>query len=200
MFVLGLTGSIATGKSTVLGFFAELGVPTCSADTAVHDLYSGEAVAPVVKAFPGVVVEGIVDRGKLAARLVAQPERIGELEAIVHPLVREKMLAFLKTMKARGEALVVLEIPLLFETRNRYPLDAIAVTWCSEGEQRRRALERGGMSVEKFESMLARQMPQAEKKTRADFLVDTGKSLAETRADVAHIAETCRARASGKKS
>lgn len=194
MFHLGLTGSIATGKSTVLKMFAARDIPIYSADDAVHALYQNEAVAPVAALFPGTNVDGHIDRAILAQKLIDNPQRLAELEAIVHPLVREKMLAFLQKAAEDGVDLAILEIPLLFETGADYTLDAIAVTTCADAEQRRRALSRPGMSVEKLQTMLARQMPQAEKKARADFVIDTGTSLEDTEAEVDKIIATCRKR------
>jgi len=198
MFALGLTGSIATGKSTVLAIFEDLAIPVYSADAAVHELYQGAAVEPVEALFPGVTDKGVIDRQKLAKALVAAPDRISELEAVVHPLVREKMQQFLRHAADSGAALAVLEIPLLYETGADYPVDAIAVTACSDAEQRRRALARPGMSVEKLETILARQMPQAEKKRRADFVINTDVPLPATRAEVIEIIEKCRENAVGK--
>ncbi len=198
MFALGLTGSIATGKSTVLALFKDQGIPVYSADDAVHVLYQGEAVTPVEALFPGVAQNGVINRQKLAGALIAAPDRIGELEAVVHPLVHQKMQQFLDDTAADGADLAVLEIPLLFETGKDYPVDAVAVTACSDAEQRRRALARPGMSVEKLETILARQMPQAEKKRRAGFVINTDVPLPDTRAEVIEIIEKCRGTASSK--
>ncbi|UJQ93540.1 dephospho-CoA kinase [Mariluticola halotolerans] len=198
MFALGLTGSIATGKSTVLALFKDQGIPVYSADDAVHALYQGEAVTPVEALFPGVAENGVINRQKLAGALIAAPDRIGELEAVVHPLVHQKMQQFLDDTAADGADLAVLEIPLLFETGKDYPVDAVAVTACSDAEQRRRALARPGMSVEKLETILARQMPQAEKKRRAGFVINTDVPLPDTRAEVIEIIEKCRGTASSK--
>ena len=192
MFVLGLTGSIATGKSTALQNFADAGIPVYSADAAVHELYRDEAVIPVGSAFPGVVVDGAIDRQKLGQLLVEKPERLQELEDIVHPLVGEKMRAFLAQAEQSGADIAVLEIPLLFETGRTYPVDAIAVTACNENEQRRRALARPGMTVEKFQTILARQLPQAEKKKRADFVIDTGHDFDDTARQIDKIIAQCR--------
>jgi dephospho-CoA kinase len=193
MFRLGLTGSIATGKSTVLKMFGEQ-VPVYSADAAVHELYTGEAVAPVGAAFPGVVEEGAINRQKLGEILVTEPQRLADLEKIVHPLVHGKMQQFLDKSRADGAGFVVLEIPLLFETGYTYPIDAVAVTACSDEEQRRRALARPGMSVEKLQTILARQMPQAEKKQRADFVINTDTGLEDTRAQIDAIMLECRSK------
>ncbi len=189
MFKLGLTGSIATGKSTALKAFAELGIPTFSSDDAVHDLYKAEAVAPVEAVFPGVTTDGAIDRQKLGAILVAHPERLKSLEAIVHPLVRARIKRFLEESAAAGAKLAVVDIPLLFERGVDWGLDAVAVTVVDEAEQRRRALARPGMTVEKLDAILARQMPQAEKRARADYVLDTGASIDSTRADVAALAK-----------
>lgn len=190
MFRLGLTGSIATGKSTALKFFGAH-APVYSADAAVHDLYEGEAVAPVDAAFPGVAENGVINRQKLGQILVDHPERLIELEAIVHPLVHKKMHQFLAEAEAGNAKLAVLEIPLLFETATAYPVDAVAVTFCDNEEQRRRALLRPGMTVEKFQTILARQLSQAEKIKRADFVIDTGTGLEQTRKQIDDIVEKC---------
>lgn len=195
MFKLGLTGSIATGKSTALQAFADLGIPTFSSDDAVHDLYKAEAVGPVEAVFPGVTTEGAIDRQKLSAVLVAQPERLKSLEAIVHPLVRARIRRFLEESAAAGAKLAVVDIPLLFERGVDWGLDAVLVTVVDEAEQRRRALARPGMTVEKLEAILARQMPQAEKRARADYVLDTGASIDSTRAEVTALAQRLMAEA-----
>lgn len=187
MFKLGLTGSIATGKSTALKAFADLGVHTFSSDDAVHDLYRAEAVPLVEAVFPEVTTDGIIDRQKLSAILVAHPERLRSLEAIVHPLVRARINRFLEEAAAAGAKLAVVDIPLLFERGVDWGLDAVAVTVVDEAEQRRRALARPGMTVEKLDAILARQMPQAEKRARADYILDTGATIDSTRADVAAL-------------
>ena len=184
MLKLGLTGSIATGKSTVLAAFAALSVPVFSSDEAVHELYAGEAVGPVGKAFPGVVREGRVDRDTLSAALIADPKRLGELERIVHPLVRRRIALFLEQAAATGAPLAVVDIPLLFEGGHDYGLDKVAVTVCDEAIERQRALARPGMTVEKLETILARQLPQAEKRKRADYIFDTSGPIAATEAKV----------------
>lgn len=181
MLKLGLTGSIATGKSTVLAAIAAMGVPTFSSDEAVHRLYDGgAAVAPVAAAFPGVVMDGRIDRTRLSAQLLAAPERLRDLEAIVHPLVRAEIRRFLVEAEQAGAALVVVDIPLLYETGVDWGLDAVIVTAVDAAEQRRRALARPGMSVEKLDAILARQLPQAEKIRRADYVIDTSGTIAET--------------------
>lgn len=190
-FILGLTGSMATGKSTVLSLFAQNHIPTYSADAAVHDLYRGEAVPQLQPIFPNAIVDGQIDRQKLSADLMAAPEKLKKLEDIVHPLVRQKSQNFIDHARADNAPLAVLEIPLLFETKSTYPIDGIAVTWCNDDIQRQRALARDGMNVEKLERLLARQTPQADKKQRANFLIDTGKSLAETQTDIKAIIAAC---------
>lgn len=187
MFKLGLTGSIATGKSTTLRAFADLGIPVFSSDDAVHELYKAEAVPLVEAVFPGVTTLGVIDRVKLSAVLLDHPQRLKSLEAIVHPLVRARIAKFLADAEASGAKLAVVDIPLLFERGVDWGLDAVAVTVVDEAEQRRRALARPGMTVEKLDAILARQMPQAEKRARADYVLDTGASIDSTRAQVAEL-------------
>lgn len=192
MLKLGLTGSIATGKSTVLKAFAELGLPTFSSDDAVHELYRGAAVAPVEAAFPGVTVDGVIDRERLGRQLVGHPLRLKQLEAIVHPLVRARISSFLADAEARGETMAVVDIPLLFENGVDWGLDAVIVTVVDEAEQRRRALARPGMAVEKLEAILARQLPQAEKVKRATYIIDTSDTIQATRQAVAELVQRLR--------
>ena len=180
MWRIGITGSIATGKSTVLAAFKALGVPVYSADTAVAELYAGEAVAPVEALFPGVAVNGVIDRALLSQRLAADPTGFKRLEAVVHPLVRARIAAFLEGAQKSGAALAVVEVPLLFESGYDYGFDAIGVTVVDQAIQRQRALARPGMTVEKLDTILARQMPQAEKRARATYVFDTGGTMAET--------------------
>jgi dephospho-CoA kinase len=179
---LGLTGAIASGKSTLLKAFAAEGVPVFSADEAVHVLYRGEAVGPVGAAFPGVVRNGEIDRAALSAQLVENPARLAELEAIVHPLVRARIKAFLAAAERQRAPLAVVDIPLLYEGGHDYGLDAVVVTVAEPAELRRRALGRPGMTVEKLETILARQMPQDEKRKRADYVVDTSGPVEASRA------------------
>ena len=198
MLKLGLTGSIATGKSTVLAAFAELGVPTFSSDEAVHELYRGAAVAPVEVTFPGVAVNGVIDRDKLSRQLIGHPARLQQLEAIVHPLVRARIRAFLADAAARGAPLAVVDIPLLFENGVDWGLDAVIVTVVDEAEQRRRALARPGMTVEKLEAILARQLPQAEKVKRATYIIDTSDTIEATREAVARLVQRLRQEAQAR--
>ena len=189
---LGLTGSIATGKSTVLKAFAELGVPTFSSDDYVHELYRGAAVEPVEAAFPGVTVDGAIDRQRLSGQVVGHPERIKELEAIVHPLVRAGIKQFLADAEAAGDAIAVVDIPLLFENGVDWGLDGVIVTTVDATEQRRRALARPGMTVDKLEAILARQMPQAEKIKRATYIFDTSGTIEVTRDEVRRLVQRLR--------
>lgn len=193
MFKLGLTGSIATGKSTALAAFAAAGAAVFSSDEAVHALYRAEAVPLVEAVFPGVTTDGVIDRAKLSALLVADPERLQALEAIVHPLVRTRIERFLADAEAAGAALAVVDIPLLYERGIDWGFDAVAVTVCPEPEQRRRALARPGMTVEKLEAILARQLPQDDKVRRADHVIDTSGS----REDTARAVEALAARLIG---
>jgi dephospho-CoA kinase len=178
---LGLTGSIATGKSTALKAFAALGIPVFSSDDAVHALYrGGEAVHRIAALFPETIRNGVVDRSALAQALVADPERLPQLEAAIHPLVRERIGAFLDESRRAGADLAVVDIPLLFESGYDYGLDAVAVTTVDDETLRRRALVRPGMTVEKLATILARQLPQAEKRRRAKYVIDTSGSLDDT--------------------
>jgi dephospho-CoA kinase len=187
MLKLGLTGSIATGKSTTLQAFADLGVPVFSADAAVHELYAGAAVPVIEKLFPGTTGPDGVDRGRLSAALVAAPENLAALERAVHPLVRDRMKAFLANVEDQGAALAVVDIPLLFETGFDYGLDAVIVTACRPETQRRRALARPGMSQNKLAAILARQLPQSEKIKRADYVIDTDEPVEAVRETVAAL-------------
>lgn len=197
MIRLGLTGSMATGKSTVANMFKTRGIAIYDADKAVHELYENEAVAPVGEAFPQAVVNGKIDRQELSKSVLGDKEKLALLESIVHPLVHQKMHQFLEDQRALQSDLVILEIPLLFETGKAYPLDKIAVTFCDDDIQKQRALARPGMTEEKFLAIKQRQMPQAEKRARADFEIDTGTTPEQTQQTVDHIIETCRALANG---
>jgi dephospho-CoA kinase len=187
MFVLGLTGSLGMGKSTTARFFAEAGVPVHDADAVVHKLYEGEAVRAIETAFPGTIVDGKVDRTRLAARVLNDPAALKRLEEIVHPLVHEAERRLLADAQARGETVAVLDIPLLFETGGDERVDAIVVVSAPPEVQRARVLERPGMTIEKLESILAKQMPDAEKRARADFVVDTSQGFEAARAQVRAI-------------
>ncbi len=196
MLIIGLTGSIGMGKSTVAKRFVENGIAVCDADAEVHKLYGpgGAAVAPIEAAFPGVTGAGGVDRPKLGASLLADPSGFKRLEAIVHPLVREAERDFLVAEKDRGAAMAVLEIPLLFEGKGHTQVDVTVVVSAPADVQRARVLERPGMSPEKLEQILSRQTPDAEKRARADFVVDTGLELPETLAQVDRVIAELRGR------
>lgn len=187
MIVLGLTGSIGMGKSTTADMFRFLGAPVHDADATVHALYRGAAAPLVEAAFPGTTTDGTVDRTKLAARVLNDPEAMKTLEAIVHPLVRAEKEAFLARAKAEGVPVVVLDIPLLFETGQMAGLDAVAVVSAPPEVQKARVLARPGMTEEKFAAILARQIPDAEKRRRADFVIDTGHGLEVAEAGVARV-------------
>lgn len=179
MQIIGLTGSIGMGKTATAEMFARLGIPVYSADAAVHELYAegGAAVGPVGAAFPGVVRDGAVDRTALSAIVVDKPDEMRRLETIIHPLVRQAQLNWLAARRAGGADLVVLDIPLLFETGGETRVDVVVVVSAPPEVQRERVLARPGMTEEKFSAILARQTPDAEKRIRADFVVDTGKGF-----------------------
>ena len=189
MIVLGLTGSIGMGKSTTTAMFAEEGAMVWNADDAVHKLYAsgGEAVRPVGQAFPGVVVDGSVDRARLAEALGRDDQAFRRLEAIVHPLVLAGRLEDLAEAERGGVTLAVLDIPLLFETGGDAAVDAVVVVTADTETQASRVLARPGMTRERLDVILARQMPDAEKRRRADFVVDTGEGLDAARARVREI-------------
>jgi dephospho-CoA kinase len=185
-FVLGLTGSIGMGKSATAAIFRRLGVPVHDADAAVHRLYGGRAAPLIEKAFPGTVSDGVVDRVKLGSAVLGSPARLKELEAIVHPLVREEEEAFLK--KAAGlSPIAVLDIPLLFETGGERRCDAVLVVTAPGSVQRQRVLARPGMTEEKFNAILAKQMPDGEKRARAHFLADTSRGFLSAEAQVRSV-------------
>ena len=192
MIVLGLTGSIGMGKSTTAALFGEEGALVWNADDAVHRLYAagGAAVEPIGEAFPGVVVDGAVDRARLAEALGRDEAAFQRLEAIVHPLVARGRLDDLAAAEARGVRLAVLDIPLLFETGAEAAMDAVVVVTADAAIQAERVLARPGMTRERFETILARQVPDAEKRRRADFLIDTGHGLEAARARVRTIVGT----------
>lgn len=186
-FLLGLTGSIGTGKSATAIMFRGLGIPVHDADAAVHELYRGRAAPLIEEAFQGTVVDGIVDRAKLSERVVGRPHAMRRLEAIVHPLVREEEGAFLRRSAADRHALIVLDVPLLFETGGEGRVDAVLVVTADPDVQAERVLGRPGMTSEKFAAIRAKQMPDAEKRRRAHFIVDTGHGFPRAKADVAGI-------------
>ncbi len=186
-FVLCLTGSLGMGKSTAAKFFAEAGVPVHDSDAVVHALYEGEAVPAIERAFPGATVGGKVDRAKLAAMVLGDAAALARLEAIVHPLVSAARDAFLAQAQARGAPVVVLDIPLLFETAAERHCDAVVVVSAPPEVQRQRAFERSGMTEEKFVALRGKQMPDAEKRRRADFIVDSSQGFDHSRAQVRDI-------------
>ena len=187
MLVIGLTGGIGMGKSAAAEHFARAGVPVFSADACVHRLYEGEAVAPIEAAFPGVRRGGRVDRTLLGEQVSASQQRLRKLEAIVHPMVVAAEIEFLIAQEDKGAKLAVLEIPLLFETGAEARCDVTIVLSASAETQRNRVLARPGMTIDKLEHLLARQLPDAEKRARADYVVDTGQGLDHARAQVAAI-------------
>jgi dephospho-CoA kinase len=179
MMLVGLTGSLAMGKSQTAAMFAELGCPVFDADLEVHRLYAegGAAVAPVAALFPTALADGAIDRARLSALLLADPAALPRLEAIVHPLVRQAEARFIAAAAAAQQPFVILDIPLLFETGRDSAMDRLVVVSAPAGIQRRRALARPGMTEEKLAQLLARQTPDADKRARADFIVDTGRGL-----------------------
>ncbi|MBU1312741.1 MAG: dephospho-CoA kinase [Alphaproteobacteria bacterium] len=197
MIVIGLTGSIGMGKSTTARMFAEAGLAVNDADAVVHDLYRSEAVEPIGKAFPGSIADGSVDRQELARQLAADPARFKDLEAIVHPLVRQREAQFVQARQAAGDDMIVLDIPLLFEVGGEKRVDVVVVVTCDPRIQRERVLARPGMTVEKFELILARQVPDQVKRRKADFLIDTGEGMEAARSRVDEIIAALRA---GRKS
>jgi len=183
-FRLGLTGSIGMGKSTTAGLFRELGVPVHDADAAVHDIYAHEGVAPVEAAFPGVTVDGRIDRARLGPLVLNDGPAMKRLEAIVHPLVRAREAAFLEQAGHDGAKIAVLDIPLLFETGAEDRVDAVVVVSAPESVQRARVLARPGMTEAKLLAIASRQMPDSEKRRRADFIIETGNGVPAARAQV----------------
>jgi dephospho-CoA kinase len=180
MIVAGLTGSIGMGKSTVAAYLRDQGIPVLDADKIVHDLYAGEAVPLIEAVFPGTSRDGVVDRAALAAKVVASPDELKKLEAIIHPRVRAAEWGFLLEEHDGGSDIAVLEIPLLFETAPRTLFDAIIVVSAPPGIQRARLIARPGITDEKLDALIARQLPDADKRAKADFVVDTGVPLEDT--------------------
>ena len=187
MRILGLTGSIGMGKSTTAKLFAEAGVPVYDADAAVHQLYEGEAAPAIEAAFPGTTMGGKVDRAKLSARVVHDPVAIKQLEQIVHPMLGASRQKFFADAESAKAPVVVLDIPLLFETGGEKRVDAIVVVSTSPELQRERVLARGTMDEAKLDAIIAKQMPDAEKRKRADFVVDTSHGLEPVRAQIKDI-------------
>ncbi len=187
MIRIGLTGSIGMGKSTTAGMFAALGVPVHDSDAAVHALYAGRAAPLVEEAFPGTVVDGQVDRTLLSPMVLGKPEAMKRLESIIHPLVREEETAFVSAARAAGRRVVMMDIPLLFETGGDRRFDVAVVVTAAARIQRERVLARPGMTTERFNTILAKQMPDADKRRRAHFLIDTGLGLESARRQVSAI-------------
>ncbi len=187
MIILGLTGSIGMGKSTTAAMFRRAGIPVHDADAVVHELYAGRAAPAIGQAFPGVVSGGIVDRKRLSEAVLDNSEALEELETVVHPLVAEERDKFLSRHRAAGRPLVVLDIPLLFETGGERLVDKVAVVSADPEIQRKRVLDRPDMTEDKFAAILSRQAPDSEKRKRADFIIDTGSSVEAAHHAVARI-------------
>jgi dephospho-CoA kinase len=197
MLVLGLTGAIASGKSTVAAMFAEMGAAVFDADAAVHALYAGEAVAPIGAAFPGTTKDGTVDREALASKVAADPSALARLEGIVHPMVREAEAAFRAAAASSGRRVIVLDIPLLFETGGEARVDAVVAVTAPADVLSARALRRPGMTAERYAALTARQMSDADKRTRAHFVIDTSGPFAATRKQVADVMRAVAGMAAG---
>jgi dephospho-CoA kinase len=198
VLIVGLTGSIGMGKSTTAKMFAEEGVPVHDADATVHELYAGKAAPLVEEAFPGTVFDGVVDRQLLSAEVVGKPDRMAKLEKIVHPLVRRAEVEFLEKAQADGHPFVILDIPLLFETGAETRVDKVVVVTAPADVQRERVLARPDMTAERLENILARQIPDAEKRKRADFVIDTSLGMECARAKVCDIISVLKSVASEK--
>jgi dephospho-CoA kinase len=187
MIILGLTGSIGMGKSTTAKLFAEAGVPVYDADATVHRIYQSEAAPAIEAAFPGTTVDGKVDRVRLSARVVHDPAAMKRLEQIVHPMLRSYHQKFIDDAEQAGAPVAVIDVPLLYETGGEKRVDAVVVVTTAPEIQRQRILERDNMTSEKLDAILARQLPDAEKRRRADFVVDTSHGLDPVRARIRDI-------------
>ncbi|WP_375786130.1 dephospho-CoA kinase [Bradyrhizobium sp. Pha-3] len=187
MLILGLTGSIGMGKSTTAKLFMEAGVPVYDADAAVHQLYEGEAVPAIEAAFSGTTANGKVDRAKLSARVVHDPAAMRQLEQIVHPMLGASRQKFFADAEAARAPIVVVDVPLLYETGGEKRVDAVVVVTTTPELQRERVLARGTMDAAKLDAIIAKQMPDAEKRKRADFIVDTSHGLDPVRARIRDI-------------
>lgn len=194
MIRIGLTGSIGMGKSTTAEMFAARGVPVHDADACVHALYEGRAVPLIGDAFPRTIVDGKVDRTRLSKQVLGNPEAMKRLEEIVHPLVREEEQTFLDLARLDGHSVVLMDIPLLFETGGEDRVDVVVVVTADADIQRERVLSRDGMSEERFQAILQKQVPDAEKRKRADFLIDTGLGMEAADKRVGDILEQIRNR------
>ncbi len=187
MIVLGLTGSIGMGKSTTAKLFAEAGVPVYDADAAVHRIYEGEAAPAIEAAFPGTTADGKVDRNRLSEKVVHDPAAMKRLEQVVHPMLGASRQKFLEEAEQSGAPVAVVDVPLLFETGGEKRVDAVVVVTTTPKIQRQRILARDNMTGKKLEAILARQLPDAEKRKRADFVVDTSHGLDSVRARIRDI-------------
>ena len=194
MLVIGLSGSIGMGKSTAAAQFARRGVPVFDADAEVHRLYAGKAVPAIAELFPDAVHGGEIDRARLAEEVAGAPERLRALEALVHPMVAEAQIAFLREAESNGAEFAVLEIPLLFEVGAERRTDVTVVVSAPAAMQRERALARPGMSAEKLDRLMARQMPDAEKRARANYVVDSSVSLDDMQRQIDKILDSLRGR------
>jgi dephospho-CoA kinase len=196
MLIIGLTGSIGMGKSTTALMFAKHGVPVCDADALVHGLYEkgGAGVEPVTAAFPDANVDGRIDRDRLSRLVVGKPEALRQLERIVHPLVAQAQAQFLQACAQRGELMVVLDIPLLLETGGPRRVDVVVVVSAPADVQRARVLQRPGMTVEKFEAILEKQVPDAIKRQKADFVIDTSGGIEYAEQQVQDVIKQLRGR------
>lgn len=194
MIILGLTGSIGMGKSTTARMFVEEGVPVHDADEAVHRLYAGPAAQLIEEEFPGTVVNGAVDRKRLSAEVLGQPEKLHRLGTLIHPLVRADADAFVERHRRAGTRLIVLDIPLLFETGGTDRVDSILVVTASPDVQRQRVMGRPGMTEEKFAAILANQVADKDKRRNADFVIDTGAGMETARREVRRIISVLLAR------
>lgn len=194
MIILGLTGSIGMGKSTTARMFVEEGIPVHDADEAVHRLYAGPAAQLIEEEFPGTVVNGAVDRKRLSAEVLGQPEKLHRLGTLIHPLVRADADAFVERHRRAGTRLIVLDIPLLFETGGTDRVDSILVVTASPDVQRQRVMGRPGMTEEKFAAILANQVADKDKRRNADFVIDTGAGMETARREVRRIISVLLAR------
>jgi dephospho-CoA kinase len=199
VIVVGLTGSIAMGKSTVAAMFAEFGVPTFDADAAVREFYAGDGAKSVEAAFPGVIVDGKIDRERLGARVLGAPDALERLEGLVHPPVAKAWARFLERASAEGRRLAIVEVPLLLETGGDLDVDVVVVVSAPESVQRARAMAREGMTEAKLAAVLARQTSDADKRRRAHFIIDTRRSHDLTRAVVAQFMRSGAALTGGRR-
>jgi dephospho-CoA kinase len=195
VIILGLTGSIGMGKSTTAKMFAEAGIPVHDSDEAVHRLYAGAAAPLIEAAFPGTTADGVVDRSQLSRAVLGNVSAMKRLEQIIHPLVRADADVFVEDNRRKRTPLIVLDIPLLFETGGRNRVDKVVVVTAPAGVQRERVLARPGMTDGKFAAILAKQVPDEEKRRQADFIIDTGKGMAAARQDVRRIIDALKSKA-----